>query len=110
MGVPPRVSSSTGLYLVLFSKVATCLLYFIFGELQLDYAFWIGFWSSVGGILGVHGANWYMHNFGRQSIIVWVLNFMLIISVFAIPYFGATDLIKAHHNGIDIYAFQSFCE
>mmetsp|Transcript_17900 Transcript_17900/g.27679 ORF Transcript_17900/g.27679 Transcript_17900/m.27679 type:complete len:240 (-) Transcript_17900:13-732(-) len=109
MGVPPRVSSATGLYLVLFSKISTCVLYFIFGELLLDYGFWIGFWSSVGGILGVGGANWYMAKFGRQSIIVWVLNFMLVISVVGVPYFGVLDLIKMNDNGIDIFAFKTIC-
>lgn len=33
MGVPPKVSSATGMYLITFSKIAACLIYFIFGEL-----------------------------------------------------------------------------
>jgi len=31
MGVPPKVSSSTSLYLITFSKIATCTIYFIYG-------------------------------------------------------------------------------
>lgn len=33
MNVPPRVSSATGMYLITFSKIATCVIYFIYGEL-----------------------------------------------------------------------------
>ena len=35
MGVPPMVSSSTGLYLVTFSKISACTIYFISGELNV---------------------------------------------------------------------------
>lgn len=34
MGVPPKVSSATGMYLVTFSKVAACLIYYLSGELR----------------------------------------------------------------------------
>ena len=33
MNVPPKVSSATGMYLITFSKIATCIIYFIYGEL-----------------------------------------------------------------------------
>lgn len=65
MGVPPRVSSATGMYLITFSKIAACLIYFIFGELQMDYCLWISAWSTIGAIIGLKGANWYMEKFGR---------------------------------------------
>lgn len=31
LGVPPKVSSSTGLYLVCFSKIASCFIYYLAG-------------------------------------------------------------------------------
>ena len=33
MNVPPQVSSSTGMYLITFSKIATCIIYFLYGQL-----------------------------------------------------------------------------
>lgn len=60
MGVPPKVSSATGMYLITFSKIAPCIIYFMYGELQLDYGFWVAGWSTVGAILGLKGANYYM--------------------------------------------------
>lgn len=65
LGVPPRVSSATGMYLITFSKIAACLIYLIMGELQLDYAFWVAGWSTVGAIIGLWGANIYMARVGR---------------------------------------------
>jgi uncharacterized membrane protein YfcA len=33
MGVPPKVSSATGMYIITFSKIATCVIYLIYGLL-----------------------------------------------------------------------------
>jgi uncharacterized membrane protein YfcA len=94
MGVPPKVSSATGMYLVTFSKISACLIYWLSGELNIPYALWISFWSTVGSILGLWLTELYMRRSGRQSIIVFFLTFVLGISVIGIPLFGAKDLIK----------------
>ena len=48
LGIPPSVSSATGLYLVFFSKVASCFVYYLNGELDILYGLWIALWSTVG--------------------------------------------------------------
>ena len=65
MGVPPIVSSASGLYLVTFSKIAACLVYFLNGELNVRYGFWIGCWSTVGMICGIIATKCYMKKTGR---------------------------------------------
>ena len=109
MNVPPKVSSATGMYLITFSKVATCVIYFVNGELQMDYALWAAAWSAAGAIIGLIGANWYMAKYGRQSIIVFCLTAILGISVIGVPVFGARDLRRKADGGQDIYAFKSIC-
>ena len=65
LGVPPRVSSATGMYLITFSKIAACLIYVIIGELQVDYGLWVSAWSTAGALLGLWGANIYMSKVER---------------------------------------------
>lgn len=65
LGVPPKVSSATGMYMITFSKIATCVIYFVNGKLIMDYALWIALWSCVGSIIGLYGANIYMKKFDR---------------------------------------------
>ena len=65
MGVPPKVSSATGMYLIMYSKVAACTVYLLAGKLNLEYGLWIAAWSSVGAIAGLFGSNWYMRKFNR---------------------------------------------
>ena len=109
MGVPPKVSSATGMYLITFSKIATCFMYILFGELQLDYGIWIALWSCLGAVLGLKGANWYMNKFNRQSIIVLVLTLVLVLSTIGVPIFGYLDLMKKADIGEDIMEFKSIC-
>merc|ERR1712199_11727 len=77
MGVPPKVSSATGMYLITFSKIVTCVIYFIYGELVMDYALWAAFVSVIGSICGLASINLYMRKFGRQSIIIAFLTLIL---------------------------------
>lgn len=109
MGVPPKVSSATGMYIITFSKIATCVIYMLYGLLQLDYGLWIALWSTMGAVAGLKGANWYMEKFGRQSIIVFCLTFIMCISAVGVPFFGILDLKKKAESGENIKEMGSIC-
>jgi len=65
LGVPPKVSSATGMYLIMFSTISTSFFYVIFDQLVIDYALWIASWSTLGAIIGLAGMNWYIKKFKR---------------------------------------------
>jgi uncharacterized membrane protein YfcA len=92
MGVPPKVSSATGLYLVSYSTFAASFIFILSGALNIYYGLWIGLWSIIGTLIGLKVANWYMARSGRQSIIVWCLVIIFVLSTVAIPLFGGMSL------------------
>ena len=110
LGIPPSVSSATGLYLVFFSKVASCFVYYLNGELDILYGLWIALWSTVGMVIGLIGAQHYMKTSGRQSPIVWCLVVVFALSVVAVPIFGGISLKNQSEEGVDIFAFNPVCE
>jgi len=110
LGIPPKVSSATGLYLVTFSKIASVLIYFLNDQLDVLYGIWIGFWSCLGMVAGLILTQYYMKKTGRQSIIVWCLVVIFVVSTIAIPIFGGLSLKKEADEGLDLLAFQSLCE
>ena len=85
MGVPPKVSSSTGMYLVWFSTTAASVVYILSDKLPIEYGLWVGGWSILGSLVGLYGAGWYMNKFGRQSVIVISLTFVLFLAVIGQP-------------------------
>lgn len=65
MGVPPIVSSSTGMFLIMYSKIAAVTVYILAGELDISYAIWIASFSSIGAMIGLYGSTWYMRKSGK---------------------------------------------
>ena len=53
LGVHPKVSGATGMFLVLFSTINTCLVNYLNGFLNIQYGVWISFWSLIGSLIGM---------------------------------------------------------
>lgn len=109
MGVPPKVSSATGMYLIMYSKIAACTVYILAGKLDIPYACWIAAWSSVGAVVGLYGSNWYMAKFGRQSIIVMSLAFILFLAVVSQPTYNFILMAQKIERGESVLIFTSIC-
>lgn len=53
LGVPPSVSTSTGMYMIMWSTCATSIMYLSYGSLNIPFAIWLSIWCSFGIITGV---------------------------------------------------------
>ena len=105
LGVHPKVSGATGMYLVMLSTINTCCVNFLNGYLNLYYALWISLWSLAGSILGMAMTDKVVKATGKASIIVWVLVLVFVISTISTPVFGGISLKQQADEGTDIFAF-----
>lgn len=80
LGVPPSVSTSTGMYMIMYSTGASTLMFYTYGALNLTFGFWLGFWCSFGILIGVSLVNHLIKIYKRQSLLVFFLVFMLALS------------------------------
>ena len=110
LGVHPRVSGATGMFLVLYSTVNTCLINYLNDFLDLKYACWISTFSLFGSVVGMMATDKVVKMTGKPSIMVWVLVFVFIISTISTPIFGGFSIHQEAKEGTDIYAFDSICE
>ena len=94
MGIPPAVSSSTGMYLVMFTTFGSSITYTIQGTMNIEYAVWTGAWCVLGSFMGMKLLDVLMKKYNRQSPIVFLLTGILGLSALLIPVFGAIDLIE----------------
>ena len=109
LGVHPKVSGSTGMYLVMLSTINTCCVNFLNGYLNFYYALWISLWSLAGSVVGMMMTDKVVKGTGKPSIIVWVLVAVFIISTIATPVFGGISLKSQAQAGDDIFAFEPLC-
>ena len=96
LGLPPLVAAASGLYLVTFSKTASTVVNFIFGQLLIDWGLWLSFCAAFGSVAAIFIARWYEKRSGRQSFIVWVLVFDFILAIIIMTIFGVLNLKTSH--------------
>jgi len=89
MGARPTVASSSGMYMIMFSTGASTFCFIIAEMLDIYYALWVGGFCMLGTILGMGALDIVMSKMGRQSPLVFLLCFVFLISVIAVPIFGA---------------------
>lgn len=109
LGVHPKVSGATGMFLVLFSTINTCLVNYLNGFLHLRYGAWISLWSLIGSLVGMNMTDKVVTMTGKPSILVWILVAVFVMSTVATPIFGGMDLYSLHQRGEDIFAFSGYC-
>ena len=106
LGVHPKVSGATGMFLVLYSTVNSCLINYLNDFLDLKYACWISSFSLLGSVLGMMATDKVVRMTGKPSVMVWVLVFVFLISTISTPIFGGFSIKQEADEGTDIYAFK----
>lgn len=109
LGVHPKVSGSSSMYLILFSTFNSSLVAYLNGILDLEYCAVLGVMSMIGAGIGMGITDWVIEKTGRASIIVWVLAFILILSAVVIPIMGTIELLDMYNMGKSIFGFYSLC-
>ena len=108
-GISPIVASATGMYMVMFSNISSCLLYAFSGVLDIPLALWLGSFSLVGTIIGIKVINAVIKNTGKTYYIVIILAGIIVISTIEILIFGIVRTLNEINEGIDVLKFEPFC-
>ena len=80
MGLPPKVASASGMYMIMFATGASTMTYILNGMLDVSYGLWVGGFCFLGTFFGMKLLNIVMKKVNRQSPLVFLLTFIFIIS------------------------------
>lgn len=109
LGADPRVAGSTGMYLVLFGTINSCVINYVNSKLDLYYALWLGLWSVVGALIGLFLTEMGVRKYGRPSIFVWLLFAVFLLSVVITPIFAYIQISQQTRAGVPLFEFVSPC-
>jgi uncharacterized membrane protein YfcA len=65
LGVPPSVASATGMYMIIYSTTGSSIVFITYKMLNMQFGSWLGFWSSLGSLLGLYILNKVVKKFDR---------------------------------------------
>ncbi len=88
LGMHPKVSSATSMYLVMFTSFNVCVINFINHTLDIKYGLVLAGCNVIGSLAGLMLAE----RGKRQSSLVFALGFIFLISVCINPYTSYIDL------------------
>ena len=83
----------------MYSAAANTISYSVSGKLSISNGLWLGIWTMVGVVLGVFGANKIIQKTGRQSIFIFVLALLLILSIISLIVFDLAELVDDIADG-----------
>ncbi len=109
LGIHPIVGTVTTNFLVLITSSSTTFQFILFKMLNYQYGFLCIIFSSIGSYCGTYLVNNYVKNTGKQSFIVLILFFVVIISAAVLPLTSLINIINDYRKGIDIFEFESLC-
>lgn len=92
MGVPPKVASASGMYMIIFATGSSTFTYILNGMLTVDYSLWVAGCCMIGTVLGMITLELLMKKFNRQSPLLFLLVGIFLLSTVAVPIFGYIKL------------------
>jgi uncharacterized membrane protein YfcA len=91
MGIPPVVSTSTGMYMIMLSTFSSSIIYISYDQLNIPYSLWLGFWTGLGILFGLIVIKKLIAKYNRPSIIVFVLAGVMGASALMVPIFTGIE-------------------
>ena len=110
LGVLPEVASATAIFMIIFGSGVATFQYVIVGELLYFTAVIICFAAVFATGFTLVYILKRVRAYGRNSIIIFALTFVIFASAILIPYFGIKRNLEGHKTWSQLLAFQSFCE
>ena len=109
LGIHPIVGTVTTNFLVLITSSSTTFQFILFEMLNFQYGFLCIIFSALGSYCGTYLVNNYVKNTGKQSFIVLILFFVVVISAVVLPLSSLINIFNDYRKGIDIFEFDSLC-
>mmetsp|Transcript_81550 Transcript_81550/g.141687 ORF Transcript_81550/g.141687 Transcript_81550/m.141687 type:complete len:499 (+) Transcript_81550:65-1561(+) len=106
MKVPPQVSSATTATTLIVLSSSTALVYLCRGVAPLDYTVVLFFCTLAGAMIGKLAVGWWVKRTGKQSLIVWTLVIVTVLSTLLMGYEG---LSRIREMGWSTFKFTSVC-
>jgi len=95
--------------MIMFSAFSNALTFWVFGNLPVNFAMWIGVWSGLGIYIFLEFVTRIIKKYKRPSIVVFCLAGVIGLSSIVVPAVNISFLVKATQKGENVWAFKQLC-
>ena len=109
LGINPKVATSTSNLFLIFTSFSNTCLYMMAGNLIIKYALMYGILCGLFSYLGSNVLTDYVEKTGKNSVLIWTLLGISIISLIILPINAITHAFYDLKCGNSILVFNKFC-
>ena len=110
LGIHPLVSTATSNMLVVLISLSTTSQYVLQGSLNYNYGMFLMFFSILGSLTGTYFIFKLVEKTKRNSILIFVLGFVMALSSVSIPFHSFKNITKFQDlNYYGLLTFKSPC-
>ena len=109
LGMDPKESSSTSNFLIIVTAIATTFMFILSGQLEINYSICLGTFCTIAALIGSFYILKYINKTGRSSVLLVIMEYFLIASLFIALYKLFTiDLSETTFFG-SLFITNKFC-
>ena len=109
LGMDPKQSSSTSNFLIIITAIASSFIFILSGQLIIGYSICLGFFCTAAALIGSFYILKYINQTGRSSILLVIMEYFLIASLFIALYKIFTLDLKGHSFIGSLFVTNKFC-
>lgn len=108
LGLEPVVAAATSTYMILFTASITVAQYTFLGRMPFDYGMWFAGTGFLAALIGQLVIGYIVKRYKMQSLIVFLLVAVMIISVFLMGGLGIAKVVTGFQNA-EYMGFKTPC-
>jgi len=109
LGMDPKQSSSTSNFLIIITAIASSFIFILSGQLIIGYSICLGIFCTAAALIGSFYILKYINQTGRSSILLVIMEYFLIASLFITLYKLFTLDLKGHSFIGSLFVTNKFC-
>ena len=86
LGMDPKESSSTSNFLIIVTAIAATFMFILSGQLEINYSICLGTFCTIAAFIGSFYILKYINKTGRSSVLLVIMEYFLIASLFIALY------------------------
>ena len=109
LGMEPKQSSSTSNFLIIVTAIASSFIFILSGQLEIGYSLWLGAFCTGAALIGSFYILKYINQTGKSSILLVIMEYFLIASLFITIYKLFTLDLKGHSFIGSLFVTNKYC-